>query len=219
MSAGKLAAASSDGESAGSCHGHLLRRAGLAANRSWGAGFLNQPDDPQTAGIAALQLSIPSLRRYALVLLRDREGVEDLVHDCLVQALTHMRTRKAGDIRPWLFSIMHNLFISQKRRERRRGQNISIESMIEFGVEGRLNIEAAQEDRLRWRDLLRALNELPLELRQVVTLVSVEELSYAAVAEVLGIPIGTVMSRLSRGRERLRQMMLGERRPILRSVK
>jgi RNA polymerase sigma-70 factor (ECF subfamily) len=219
MSAGKLVAASSDGESAGNCHGDLFRRAGPAANRSWGAGFLNQPDDPQTAGIAALQLSIPSLRRYALVLLRDREGVEDLVHDCLVQALTHMRTRKAGDIRPWLFSIMHNLFISQKRRERRRGQNISIESMIEFGVEGRLNIEAAQEDRLRWRDLLRALNELPLELRQVVTLVSVEELSYAAVAEVLGIPIGTVMSRLSRGRERLRQMMVGEWRPILRSVK
>ena len=166
-----------------------------------------------------MQLSIPSLRRYALVLLRDREGVEDLVHDCLVQALTHMRSRKAGDIRPWLFSIMHNLFISQKRRERRRGHNISIESIVEFGPQGRLNIEAAQEDRLRWRDLLRALNELPLELRQVITLVSVEELSYAAVAEVLGIPIGTVMSRLSRGRERLRQMMAGEWRPILRSVK
>jgi RNA polymerase sigma-70 factor (ECF subfamily) len=219
MNAGEPAACSSDKEPTGSCHSRPFRTVGSAANRSWGMGVLNQPDDPQTAGIAALQLSIPSLRRYALVLLRDREGVEDLVHDCLVQALTHMRSRKTGDIRPWLFSIMHNLFISQKRRERRRGQNIPIESMVEFGVEGRLNMEAAQEDRLRWRDLLRALNELPLELRQVITLVSVEELSYAAVAEVLGIPIGTVMSRLSRGRERLRQMMAGERRPILRSVK
>jgi RNA polymerase sigma-70 factor, ECF subfamily len=224
MSAGEPTACSSDEEPTCRRHSHPLREVASAAGRSWGTGRLNQPpslpsDDPQTAGIAALQTSIPALQRYALVLLRDRQGVEDLVHDCLVQALTHMRSRKAGDIRPWLFSIMHNLFISQKRRERRRGRNIPIESMVEFGAEGRLNSEATQEDRLRWRDLLRALNELPMELRLVITLVSVEELSYAAVAEVLGIPIGTVMSRLSRGRERLRQMMAGERRPILRSVK
>jgi RNA polymerase sigma-70 factor (ECF subfamily) len=178
------------------------------------------PDDTQAAGVAALQTCIPALQRYALVLLRDRQGVEDLVHDCLVQALTHMRSRRRGaDIRPWLFSIMHNLFISQKRRERVRGHNIPIESMIDSADEGRMNIDATQEDRLRWRDLLRGLNQLPLELRLVITLVSVEELSYAAVGEVLNIPIGTVMSRLSRGRERLRQIMAGEERPILRRVK
>ena len=146
--------------------------------------------------------------------------MEDLVHDCLVQALTHMRTRRAGaDIRPWLFSIMHNLFISQKRRERTRGHHIQIESMIEGGSEGRMNIDATQEDRLRWRDLLRGLNQLPLELRLVIMLVSVEDLSYAAVADVLHIPTGTVMSRLSRGREQLRRIMAGEERPILRRVK
>ena len=224
MSAGERAACSSDVEPTYRCHSHSLGAVDRAAGRSWGTGHLNQPpslpsDDPQTAGIAALQTSIPALQRYALVLLRDRQGVEDLVHDCLVQALTHMRSRKKGDIRPWVFSIMHNLFISQKRRERTRGQNIPIENMLEFGAEERLNIDATQEDRLRWRDLLRGLNELPLELRLVITLVSVEELSYAAVAEVLGIPIGTVMSRLSRGRERLRQIMAGEQRPILRRVK
>lgn len=186
---------------------------------------LNHPpsspsDDQQTADVAALQACIPSLQRYALVLLRDRQGVEDLVHDCLVQALTHMRTRRRGsDIRPWLFTIMHNLFISQKRRERTRGQNIPIESMVDTVDEERTNIRATQEDRLRWRDLLRGLNLLPPEQRLVITLVSVEELSYAAVGEVLDIPIGTVMSRLSRGRERLRQIMAGEERPILRRVK
>jgi RNA polymerase sigma-70 factor (ECF subfamily) len=177
-------------------------------------------DNPQVAAIGALQACIPSLQRYALVLLRDRQGMEYLVHDCLVQALTHMRTRRAGaDIRPWLFSIMHNLFISQKRQERTRGHHIPIERVIDAGGEERMNINATQEDRLRWRDLLRGLNQLPLELRLVIMLVSVEDLSYAAVAEVLHIPTGTVMSRLSRGRERLRQIMAGEERPILRRVK
>jgi RNA polymerase sigma factor (sigma-70 family) len=189
MSTGEPAPCSSDEEPTCRCHSRPLRAVGSAADRSWGIGRLNQPpflpsDDPQTAGVAAPQTSIPALQRYALVLLRDRHGVEDLVHDCLVQALTHMRSRKKGDIRPWLFSIMHNLFISQKRRERTRGQNIPIESMLEFGDEGRLNIDATQEDRLCWRDLLRGLTELPLELRLVITLVSVEELSYAAVAEL-----------------------------------
>ena len=164
--------------------------------------------EPRPDGVAALQAAIPALQRYALVLLRDRQGVDDLVHDCLVQALSNMRNWRYGaDIRPWLFSIMHNQFISEKRRERTRGQNIPIETLIDIGADSRMSIEATQEDRLRWRDLLRGLNELPLELRLVITLVSVEELTYAAVAEILGIPIGTVMSRLSRGRERLRQLM------------
>jgi RNA polymerase sigma-70 factor, ECF subfamily len=204
---------------------HPTRMASNTTDPSRGKIPLNQPtsspsDDPQIAGVAALQACIPSLQRYALALLRERQGVEDLVHDCLVQALTHMRTRREGtDIRPWLFSIMHNLFISQKRRERTRGQNIPIQSMSDAGNEGRMNIDATQEDRLRWRDLLRGLSQLPLELRLVITLVSVEDLSYAAVAEVLDIPIGTVMSRLSRGRERLRQIMAGEEHPILRRVK
>jgi RNA polymerase sigma-70 factor (ECF subfamily) len=185
---------------------------------------LNQPpalpDNPMTAAVAALQAAIPSLQRYALTLLRDQQGVDDLVHDCLVQALTHMRSRKQdADIRPWLFSIMHNLFISQKRRERTRGPDTSIESMAGLEAESRMSIDATQEDRLRWRDLLRGLNALPLELRLVIMLVSVEELSYGAAADVLGIPIGTVMSRLSRGRERLRQMMAGGQRAVLRRVK
>ena len=178
------------------------------------------PDNVQRADVAALQLCIPALQRYALVLLRDRQGVDNLVHDCIVQALTHMRTRRRdSDIRPWLFVIMHNIFISQKRRERIRGQNIPIENLIEAPGEARLKINATQEDRLRWHDILRGLNQLPLDLRLVITLVSVEGLSYATVGEILDIPIGTVMSRLSRGREALRQKIAGEERPILRRVK
>src|ERR1700728_4953758 len=139
---------------------------------------LSLSDDAQIIEAAALQTCIPSLQRYALVLLRDRQGVDDLVHDCLVQALTHMQTRRKGpDIRPWLFSIMHNMFISQKRRERTRGKTIPIESMIDLVDDGRSSTSATQEDSLRWRDLLRGLGQLPLELRLIITLVSVEELS------------------------------------------
>ena len=122
-----------------------------------------------------------------------------------------MRTRRKNfAIRPWLFSIMHNLFISQKRRDRVRGHSVPIEFIVEAANPGSMSIHATQEDRLRWRDLLRGLSTLPLELRLVIMLVTVEELSYAVVSEILGIPIGTVMSRLSRGRERLRQVMAGE---------
>lgn len=217
MSAGEPAACSRDNAPSCSLRGRPVRMVG--ASRP-----LNQPpalpDKPMTAAVAALQAAIPSLQRYALTLLRDQQGVDDLVHDCLVQALTHMRSRKQdADIRPWLFSIMHNLFISQKRRERTRGHNTSIESMAGLEAESRMSIDATQEDRLRWRDLLRGLNALPLELRLVIMLVTVEELSYGAAADVLGIPIGTVMSRLSRGRERLRQMMAGGQRAVLRRVK
>jgi RNA polymerase sigma-70 factor (ECF subfamily) len=217
MSTGKAAACSDDKDPIGAANPPLRMVGGTARVV---APLSQPPEAPRTAGVAALQAAIPSLQRYALALLRDRQGVEDLVHDCLVQALSHMRSLKQdADIRPWLFSIMHNIFISQKRRERTRGQNTSIESMIGFEAEGQMSIGATQEDRLRWRDLLRGLEALPLELRLVITLVSIEELSYVAAAEVLGIPIGTVMSRLSRGRERLRQTMAGEQRPALRRVK
>ncbi len=83
-----------------------------------------------------------------------------------------------------------------------------------------LGVRPEQESGLQWRDLIRALNQLPVEQRAVILLVSVEDLSYAETAQVLGIPIGTVMSRLARGRERLRQMTdEGEIRPVLRRVK
>ena len=83
-----------------------------------------------------------------------------------------------------------------------------------------MSIRPDQESSLQWRDLLRGLNALPVEQRSVILLVSVEDLSYADAANVLGVPVGTVMSRLARGRERLRQLTDGaEVRPVLRRVK
>lgn len=165
--------------------------------------------------LADMEACIPALRRYASALLSGRQDADDLVHDCLVRALEHLHTRREDvEIRVWLFAIMHNLFISQlrKKRVRRRIEPLGDNTEVEP------SLPASQEDRLHWRDLIRALNSLSEEQRTVVLLVTVENLSYAEVARVLGIPIGTVMSRLARGRERLRQLTDNDARPALRRV-
>ena len=115
-------------------------------------------------------------------------------------------------MRAWLFAIIHNLFISQLRRAkaRRRAEPLGRSGDAEPGI------RPTQEDRLHCRDLVRALDSLPDEQRTIVLLVSVEGFSYAEVAHVLRIPIGTVMSRLARGRERLRQLTGHEVQPALR---
>lgn len=159
-----------------------------------------------TGVIGSMEACIPALRRYARALVRNREEVDDLVHDCLVRALDQLHTRRDdGDLRAWLFTIMHNLFVSRVRRNKSRGPTVSLE---EVG-EDRLGMRPSQDTHMQGRDLLRALDYLSEEQRSVLLLVSVEDLSYADVAQVLGIPIGTVMSRLSRARERLRQLMDG----------
>ena len=160
---------------------------------------------------------IPALRRYAVALLRNRDDADDLVHDCLVRALDKLHTRRDdADVRAWLFAIMHNVFISQLRRAKARPAGEPLGETHEAAM----SIRPDQESNLQWRDLLRGLNALPVEQRSVILLVSVEDLSYADAANVLGVPVGTVMSRLARGRERLRQLTDGaEVRPVLRRVK
>jgi RNA polymerase sigma factor (sigma-70 family) len=167
--------------------------------------------------LTRIEACIPALRRYAAALLRDREDADDLVHDCLVRALDKLHTRRDdADVRAWLFAIMHNLFVSQLRRAKARPAG----EPLDEAHEAAMSMRPDQENSLHWRDLLRALNRLPVDQRSVILLVSVEDLSYAEVANVLGIPIGTVMSRLARGRERLRQMAEEEEfRPVLRRVK
>jgi RNA polymerase sigma-70 factor, ECF subfamily len=167
--------------------------------------------------LTRIEACIPALRRYAAALLRNREEADDLVHDCLVRALDKLHTRRDdADIRAWLFAIMHNLFISQLRRAKARPAG----DPLDESHEAAMSVRPDQESSLQWRDLLRALNRLPVEQRTVILLISVEDLSYAEAANVLGIPIGTVMSRLARGRERLRLILdEGEVRPALRRVK
>lgn len=164
---------------------------------------------------------IPALRRYARALLRDRAAADDLVQDCLERAIGRWHQRRAdGDTRAWIFTILHNLAMTRLRRSASQPPHVTLDD----AGEGNLSLGASQEDRLRYRDLLVALDQLPEEQRTVLLLVTVEELSYADAARVLDVPIGTVMSRLSRARERLLKLMSAESRfesahPHVRRVK
>ncbi|MGH7154228.1 MAG: sigma-70 family RNA polymerase sigma factor [Acetobacteraceae bacterium] len=166
--------------------------------------------------MASMEACIPALRRYAGALLRDRQEVDDLVHDCLVRALERLHTRQDdGNLRAWLFTILHNLFVSQARRGQRRGGMRSLDEVAEETFSQR----ASQETHVETNELLRAVDALPQDQRSVLLLVVVEDLTYAEVAVVLGIPIGTVMSRLARARDRLARTSGRDAAPALRRVK
>jgi RNA polymerase sigma-70 factor (ECF subfamily) len=161
----------------------------------------------------ALVAEIPRLRRYARALTGQSDTADDLVQDTLERALDKWQLwQSTRDVRPWLFSIMHNLHVDTRRRAGR----------IEYRDDDELaevpqRSEAA--DGLELRDLDRALALLPTEQREVLLLVGLEEFSYAETARALGIPQGTVMSRLSRARSRLQSILNGEAVPQLKVVK
>ena len=151
---------------------------------------------------------VPRLRRYARALISNRDLADDLVQDTLERALTRMKMFEAGtDLRAWLFTIMHNVFVNQVRKSSTRAVHVSVDD--ESIVESEFAVSGEQARSLEVRDLDFALQRLPADQREVVLLVGLEEMSYAEVAIALDIPVGTVMSRLSRGRERLRALMAG----------
>ncbi|MEQ5838578.1 RNA polymerase sigma factor [Paraburkholderia acidicola] len=150
---------------------------------------------------------VPRLRRYARALINNRELADDLVQDTLERALRNAAQFQQGtDLRAWLFTIMHNVFVNQVRKASSRAVHLSVDDDV---PEGEFAVAGNQAQSLEVRDLDYALQRLPDEQREVVLLVGLEEMSYADVALALGVPIGTVMSRLSRGRERLRTLMAG----------
>jgi RNA polymerase sigma-70 factor (ECF subfamily) len=163
---------------------------------------------------SGIEENIPSLRRYAWSLLRNKSDADDLVQDCLVRALDRMDSLCGdGDLRAWLFTIMHNVFASRWRRVRNRAR------LLTDYAETEAIIAAPQHASAEMRDVLRGLDMLPDEQREVILLVAVEGFQYDEVASMLGIPIGTVMSRLSRARDRLSKFVQGHERPMLRRVK
>ena len=161
----------------------------------------------------AILEQVPSLRRYARALLRDAERADDLVQDCLERALGRWHLwQPTGSLRSWLFTIMHNIHLNQARQRAAMPPAVSLEAS------GPLAEPARQIDQVALGELAAALERLPEDQRQVVLLVTLEGFSYQETAKVLGVPIGTVMSRLARGRERLRQTLSGETPPALRRV-
>jgi RNA polymerase sigma-70 factor, ECF subfamily len=150
-----------------------------------------------------LQNEIPRLRRYARALTRDATRADDLVQNCLVRALAKSHLWQPGtDLRAWLFTILHNQHVNEVRRAVREGVNVPVEEVAPV-----LTVPSSQGASLQLRDLDRAISRLPEEQRQVLLLVGLEGMRYEEVAVVLDVPVGTVRSRLSRGRDMLRHLM------------
>jgi RNA polymerase sigma-70 factor (ECF subfamily) len=146
---------------------------------------------------------IPRLRRYARALLRDREAADDLVQDSLERALSRMENWTTGDSpRRWLFTIMHHLFVDQLRRAKR---HVQATSMMPETIDAKA--EPVQHEKVASAEVLGALQQITPERRAALLLVAVEGFSYADAANLLGIPAGTLMSRIARGREELRSIL------------
>ena len=160
------------------------------------------PPLPQPELVAA----IPRLRRYARVLTGEPTRADDLVQETLARAWEKRRLWAAGsDLRAWLFTIMHNVFVNQRAMARREAQNVSIDADEDGGVAWQIPVRPTQQTRVELTEIMREVQRLPNEQREVLMLAALEEMRYEEIAAVLAIPVGTVMSRLSRAREKLRR--------------
>ena len=157
---------------------------------------------------------VPALRRYARALTHDADRADDLVQDCLERAIRkHALWRPTGSLRGWLFRILLNVYRNDLRRRRGMPASVSIDTLPH-------DPQAPSVDtvRLALAETARAMQMLPTDQREALLLVAVEGMSYAEAAEVLAIPVGTVMSRLGRARTALRRMVQSPA-PKLRTVK
>jgi len=157
--------------------------------------------------MADLEAHIPGLRRFARALLRgDRTHADDLVQDTLERAISRWHQRRGnGDLRAWVYTILYNRFLSDRARRLRRQEWSS--SLTAIREDDWPVVDGGQEQSLAYSDVMRSFSELPEDQRAVLMLVGVDEFAYEEAARILDIPIGTVMSRLSRARERLRECL------------
>jgi RNA polymerase sigma-70 factor (ECF subfamily) len=160
--------------------------------------------DPMSDYARLLEAQIPRVRRYARALTRgDLSRADDLVQSCLTRAVAKQHLWQPGsDLRAWLFTILHNQYVNDVRRSAREGSSMAIEDAAEI-LPVRSNAIAV----LELRDLNTALKKLPDEQRAAILLVGLEGMSYEEVAAILRVPVGTVRSRISRGRDQLRRLM------------
>src|SRR5690606_25325540 len=198
--------------------GRRRRRSSPGRTKRAAAAYIEHGLGPSGAHMADrtmiddLPLHVAGLRRYALALTGSRFEAEDLVQETLTRAIAAASGfRKGGNLRGWLFTIMHNAFISGVRARRAAERELD---------DGRPELSQAptQLDRLEVRDVLAGLARLPEAQRAALVLIALEEFSYSEAARVLGVPLGTLMSRLARGREALRRAMSEDAPPRLRVI-
>jgi RNA polymerase sigma-70 factor, ECF subfamily len=150
-----------------------------------------------------VEQEIPRLRRYARALTRDTARADDLVQDTLVRAITKGHLWEFGtDLRAWLFTIMHNQYVNMVRRAVRDMNAVDIDQLSD-GLVATTDPTASSQ----LRELEQALDRISEEQREVILLVGLEGVSYEDAAQILDIPVGTVRSRLSRGRDALRELL------------
>ena len=176
---------------------------------------MTEPTSAIPGLVAEIAAAIPRLRRYATALLGDASDADDLVQDCVERALSRIETlRDADRLTAWLLSILHNLHVSGLRGKQRRGAVVAVDSLADD-----LALSVPPEDRPAIRDFVSSMAALSPDHRQVLLLVCLEGMSYREVSEILDIPIGTVMSRLARARERLRVLLEGGEDRVVRRIK
>ena len=170
---------------------------------------------PDTLPHPDLIAALPRLRRYARVLTGDVNRADDLVQDTLARAWEKRQLWQAGsDLRAWLFTIMHNVHVNQFSVRRRELAESSLDADDGPVAGWQIPVRATQSDRVELAEVLAQIGRLPTDQREVLMLAAVEELRYEEIARVQGVPIGTVMSRLNRAREKLRRMNADTQAPL-----
>ena len=170
---------------------------------------------PDTLPHPDLVAALPRLRRYARVLTGDVNRADDLVQDTLARAWEKRQLWQAGsDLRAWLFTIMHNVHVNQFAVRRRELAESSLDADDGPVAGWQIPVRATQSDRVELAEVLVQIGRLPTDQREVLMLAAVEELRYEEIARVQGVPIGTVMSRLNRAREKLRRMNADTQSPL-----
>ncbi len=153
--------------------------------------------------VSALVMQLPNLRRYAVALVGNAALADDLVQDSMERALRQSaQLRALGQLPAWLRRILHNLYVDEVRRGKSRGPQHDVEDYADHR-----ELSVPPVDGATTRDFFRAMDALSFEHRQILLLVGLEDLSYREISEELRVPLGTVMSRLARARERLRSLM------------
>lgn len=163
-----------------------------------------------------LHAHITSLRRYAYVLCRNRTDADDLVQETLTKAIAAAHTYRTGnDLRAWLFGILHNTFLSHRRQYAQRARAATFLNT----TADEQNTPPRQEKQVEAHQTLRMLSRLTPDQQSALILIAVEGLSYEEAASILDVPVGTLMSRLARGREQLRRLVSDDRTSRLKAVR
>jgi RNA polymerase sigma-70 factor (ECF subfamily) len=156
-----------------------------------------------TISTSELNACMPALYRFAYTLTRNEDRASDLVQDCVERCLRKQHLFDGQNLRSWMFTVCRRVFLNQIRRDKVRGIAVDMDD----APQSKLSIGAAQEEKMHYQDVVESFRELPHNDKVVLSLVAIEGLKYEEAAELLEVPVGTVRSRLSRARSRLRDLL------------